>query len=211
MLTVKKFVVNPLEETTYLLHDETGEAAIVDCGTLYPEEEANLLAYVEENELKVKYHLLTHSHFDHIFGADFVFRTWGAAPCMHKNEVSTYESAQAQMRAFVGNTFTLITPPAGHLFEDNETVALGNHTLRVLPTPGHTMGGVCYYCEEEKVVLTGDTLFYRGFGRTDLYGGNYEQLITSIKKELLTLPTDTKAYPGHGPSTTIGAEQSNFM
>ena len=207
MLTIKKFVVNPLEETTYILHDETGDAAIVDCGALYPEEEVCLQDYVEEHKLKVKYHLLTHSHFDHIFGADFVFRTWGVAPCMHQNELSTYESAQTQMRSFVGDAFTLVTPTAGHLFADYEIITLGNHTLRVLPTPGHTLGGVCYYCEEEKVVLSGDTLFYRGLGRTDLYGGNYDQLIASIKKELFTLPTETKVYPGHGPFTTIGWEE----
>lgn len=211
MLTVKKFVVNPIEESTFVIYDETREAAIVDCGVLYPEEEEALTNFIKNEGLIVKYHLLTHSHFDHIFGADFVYRTWGLSPCMHKNELPTYEVAAAQMRSFVGNAFTLVTPPAGKLFDDYEVVTLGSHALKVLPTPGHTLGGVCYYCAEENVLLSGDTLFYRSIGRTDLFGGNYEQLISSIKQELMVLPSETKVYPGHGPATTVGEERLNFM
>ena len=211
MLTVKKFVVNPIEESTFVIYDETREAAIVDCGVLYPEEEVALTNFIKNEGLTVKYHLLTHSHFDHIFGADFVYRTWGLSPCMHKNELTTYETAAAQMRSFVGNAFTLVTPPAGKLFDNHEVVTLGSHTLKVLPTPGHTQGGVCYYCAEENVLLSGDTLFYRSIGRTDLFGGNYAQLISSIKQELMVLPSETKVYPGHGPATTIGDERLNFM
>ena len=210
MLTVKKFVVNPIEESTYVLHDETGAAVIVDCGVLYPEEETALLNYIKNNNLTVKHHLLTHSHFDHIFGADFVFRTFGVAPSMHKNELATYESAAAQMRSFVGNAFQLVTPPAGVLFSDGDVVTFGTHKLAVLSTPGHTQGGVCYYCKEENLLLSGDTLFYRSIGRTDLFGGNYEQLLQSIKQELLPLPAETKVYPGHGPATTIGEERQFF-
>ena len=211
MLTVKKFVVNPIEESTFVIYDETREAAIVDCGVLYPEEEVALTNFIKNEGLTVKYHLLTHSHFDHIFGADFVYRTWGLSPCMHKNELTTYETAAAQMRSFVGNAFTLVTPPAGKLFDNHEVVTLGSHTLKVLPTPGHTQGGVCYYCAEENVLLSGDTLFYRSIGRTDLFGGNYEQLIHSIKQELMVLPSETKVYPGHGPATTIGEERRAFL
>ena len=211
MLTVKKFVVNPIEESTFVIYDETREAAIIDCGVLYPEEEVALTNFIKSEGLTVKYHLLTHSHFDHIFGADFVYRTWGLSPCMHKNELTTYESATAQMRSFVGNAFTLVTPPAGKLFDNHEVVTLGSHTLKVLPTPGHTQGGVCYYCAEENVLLSGDTLFYRSIGRTDLFGGSYEQLINSIKQELMVLPSETKVYPGHGPATTVGEERLNFM
>lgn len=211
MLTVKKFVVNPIEESTFVIYDETREAAIVDCGVLYPEEEVALTNFIKSEGLTVKYHLLTHSHFDHIFGADFVYRTWGLSPCMHKNELPTYDAAATQMRSFVGNAFTLVTPPAGKLFDDHEVVTLGSHTLKVLPTPGHTQGGVCYYCAEENVLLSGDTLFYRSIGRTDLFGGNYDQLISSIKQELMVLPSEIKVYPGHGPATTIGEERLNFM
>ena len=211
MLTVKKFVVNPIEESTFVIYDETREAAIVDCGVLYPKEEVALINFIKSEGLIVKYHLLTHSHFDHIFGADFVYRTWGLSPCMHKSELTTYESATAQMRSFVGNAFTLVTPPAGKLFDDHEVVTLGSHALKVLPTPGHTQGGVCYYCAEENVLLSGDTLFYRSIGRTDLFGGNYEQLINSIKQELMVLPSETKVYPGHGPATTVGEERRAFL
>lgn len=211
MLTVKKFVVNPIEESTFVIYDETREAAIVDCGVLYPEEEVALTNFIKSEGLTVKYHLLTHSHFDHIFGADFVYRTWGLSPCMHKNELSTYEAAAAQMRSFVGNAFQLITPPAGTLFNDGDEVNFGTHQLTVLPTPGHTQGGVCYYCKEENILLSGDTLFYRSMGRTDLFGGDYDQLINSIKQQLLVLPAETKVYPGHGPATTIGEERQYFM
>lgn len=211
MLTVKLFVVNPLDESTFIIYDETGETAVIDCGAFYIDEEKALVDYVAEKGLTLKYHLLTHSHFDHIFGANFLCNSFGLAPCMHKNELTTYDAATAQMHNLVSDAFTLITPPPGRLFDDHEVITLGNHQLKVLPTPGHTMGGVCYYCAEENLLFSGDTLFYRSIGRTDLFGGNYEQLINSIKQELLVLPSETRVYPGHGFCTTIGAERLNFM
>ncbi|MBO5698398.1 MAG: MBL fold metallo-hydrolase [Bacteroidaceae bacterium] len=203
---IQKFVVNPLEECTYILHDDAREAIIVDCGALYDEEKENIIRYVDEHQLKVVAHLLTHSHFDHIFGADFVYQQYGVKPSMHKAELLTYEQAASQMRSFVGNAFQLIVPPVGQLFDDDDQVKCGNHILGVVPTPGHTQGGVCYYCESENILLSGDTLFYRSIGRTDLFGGDYATLIKSIKHRLFCLPPSTKVYPGHGPSTTIGEE-----
>jgi glyoxylase-like metal-dependent hydrolase (beta-lactamase superfamily II) len=210
MLMIQKFVVNPIEESTYILHDDTREALIVDCGALYEEEQERIRQYINKHQLKVVGHLLTHSHFDHIFGADFIYKQYGVKPSMHEAELLTYEQAAAQMQSFIGNAFRLIVPPAGQLFKDFDEVKCGQHVLSVIPTPGHTQGGVCYYCAAENVLLSGDTLFYRSIGRTDLFGGNYETLITSIKQRLFCLPPSTKVYPGHGPSTTIGDEKRMF-
>lgn len=210
MLVMQRFVVNPIEESTYILHDDSKEAVVVDCGAFYPEEKAAIARYVKEHGLTVKHHLLTHSHFDHIFGADFLFQEYGVNPTMHIAERATYEQASAQMRSFVGDAFELKVPPVGLLLESGDKVVFGTHVLEVIPTPGHTQGGVCYYCEEEGVLLSGDTLFYRSIGRTDLFGGDYATLVESIKQRLFCLPPQTKVYPGHGPATTIGDEQMMF-
>ena len=210
MLVMQHFVVNPIEESTYILHDDSKEAVVVDCGAFYPEEKAAIARYIKEHGLTVKHHLLTHSHFDHIFGADFLFQEYGVKPAMHVAERATYEQASAQMCSFVGDAFELKVPPVGQLLESGDKVAFGAHVLEVIPTPGHTQGGVCYYCAEEGVLLSGDTLFYRSIGRTDLFGGDYATLVESIKQRLFCLPPQTKVYPGHGPATTIGDEQMMF-
>ena len=210
MLMIQQFVVNPIEETTYILHDESGEAVIVDCGAFYPEEKKAIAKYIQQHGLTLKHLLLTHSHFDHIFGADFIYQEYGTCPMLHENELSTYQQAAEQMKSFVGDAFQLCVPPVGKLLKSYEEITFGLHRLRVIPTPGHTLGGVCYYCEEENILLSGDTLFYRSIGRTDLFGGDYQTLIDSIKSNLLCLPPTTKVYPGHGPATTIGDERLMF-
>jgi glyoxylase-like metal-dependent hydrolase (beta-lactamase superfamily II) len=98
------------------------------------------------------------------------------------------------------------TPTVGHYLEDGERITFGNHSLQVLATPGHSPGSVVFYCKEEHVLFSGDTLFRMSIGRTDFDGGSYEQIVHSLREVLAVLPPDTKVYPGHGPETTIADE-----
>lgn len=210
-LNYKTFTVNFIEENCYLLWDESREAVIVDCGAFLPAECEQIRAFVAENDLTVKHLLNTHAHFDHLFGAQFCSDTWGVLPEISADEVETYHQAVQQMQAFLHRAFPLQLPPLGKTFSEGETIRFGTHELRVIATPGHTPGGVCFYCEAEGLLLTGDSLFRCSIGRCDLPGGDACSLVTALSEKILTLPEDVKVLPGHGPSTTIGYERMNNM
>lgn len=208
MLKIQIFTVNFIEENCYVLSDETREAVIVDCGAFFPEEREAIRQYVEKEGLTLRHHLLTHGHFDHIFGAQYVADTFGVLPQLGADDATTYEQAVQQMRAFIHRDIPLSLPPIGAKLNDGDVVNFGSHALRVINTPGHTPGGVCYYCEAEAILVSGDSLFRREIGRCDLPGGNEFQLINGLRQRILTLPEAVKVYPGHGPATTVGEEKT---
>ena len=207
MLNIQHFKVNFIEENCYVVSDETREAVIIDCGAFFPEEKAAISSYLAENKLVLRHLLCTHGHFDHVFGAQFVCDTYHLQPEMCADEVSTYLQAAEQMRMFLHRDFLLTLPSVGNTFKDGDLITFGNHQLRVIETPGHTPGGVCFYCEAEKLIFSGDSLFRHEIGRCDLPGGNEAQLIRVLKKKILSLPSDVNVLPGHGVATTIGEEK----
>lgn len=207
MLNIQHFKVNFIEENCYVVSDETREAVIIDCGAFFPEEKAAISSYLAENKLVLRHLLCTHGHFDHIFGAQFVCDTYHLQPEMCADEVPTYLQAAEQMRMFLHRDFPLTLPSVGNTFKDGDLITFGNHQLRVIETPGHTPGGVCFYCEAEKLIFSGDSLFCHEIGRCDLPGGNEAQLIRVLKEKILSLPSDVKVLPGHGVATTIGEEK----
>lgn len=208
MLKVKKFVVNPFMENTYLLSDESGEATIIDCGCLYEKEQRELTAYVEENGLKVRHLINTHLHLDHQFGNSFATKAFGVEPKAHADDEKLIANMSQQSMLF-GIPQAVEGQPLGGYIEHDETIRFGNTSLRAIHVPGHSKGSLCYYSEEAGVVFVGDVLFAGSIGRTDLPGGNYDQLISGIKERLLCLPEETVVYSGHGPETTIGEEKRN--
>lgn len=211
MLHIQRFIVNMIEENCYVLSDETGEAVIIDCGAFFPEEKESIRRYIEQNSLRPKRLLNTHGHFDHVFGAAFVHDTYGLLPEMLTAEAATYAAAAGQMRMFLHRDLPLATPPAGPAFNDGDLLTFGSHTLRAIATPGHTPGGVCFYCEDEGCLFSGDSLFRHAIGRTDLPGGSEAALVGSLRARVLTLPDDVRVFPGHGDETTIGEERrANF-
>ena len=113
---------------------------------------------------------------------------------------------QQQTTDILGVALPMEVPPVGRYLTDKDAITFGSHTLRILHTPGHTPGGVTYYCKEEGIAFSGDTLFRMSIGRTDFDGGSYEQIVHSLREVLAVLPPDTKVYPGHGPETTIADE-----
>ena len=208
MLSIQSFVFNPIQENTYLVADtQTKEALVIDAGCLFPEEQQELAQMIQKQELSLRYVLNTHLHLDHCFGNAFLKREFGISPWAHEGDENTLNMIQAYAQSF-GIPFHDVPEPIGKYLHEGDEITLGAYTFQVLEVPGHSKGGLAFYCASEKVVFTGDSLFHYSIGRTDLPGGDYSTLITSVLNKLMTLPGDTKVYCGHGPSTTISEEQT---
>ncbi len=205
-MKVKSFVFSPFDENTFVIYDEvTKEAAIIDPGCYSEGEEAMLVEFIEEEQLNVKYLINTHCHLDHIFGNNFVKLKYNPNYLIPQKDLFLLENAPKMGSAF-GIEMDEVLKPDG--FYDEDTIfTLGATQIIPLFTPGHTPGEYCLYAESEGICIAGDVLFEQGIGRTDLWGGDYEILLHSIKTKLLTLPEETVVYPGHGNSTTIGSEK----
>lgn len=204
MLNIKIFEVNPLQENCYVVSDETKECVIIDCGAFSPEEQQEIINYITLEGLKPVHLLATHGHLDHNFGIDAMNKAFGLKLELHRGDERLVRELKQQAESMFGMIVNF-TPQIGGFLANNDEVKFGNHTLKCLATPGHTMGGLCYFCEEEKVLFAGDTLFRMSIGRTDLPGGSMFMIINSLRY-LCQLPDDTRVLTGHGPETTIGYE-----
>lgn len=207
MVYLQRFTFNPVQENTYLLYDDTGEGAIIDCGCMSTEEEATLQSFIETKGITPRLLLNTHLHFDHAWGNAWAMRTWDMQAYCHEADLAMPIKPSEQLRLFgIHSTLENLPDESYNLLKQGDTVQFGNTTLEVRYVPGHSPGHIVFYCKEAGLVISGDTLFAGDIGRTDLWGGSYEQLITCIREQLLTLPPETLVYPGHGPETTIGEE-----
>ncbi len=205
MLQIKSFVFSPIQENTYLLYNEFNDCIIIDPGCYFDAEKEELVAFMEDNNLKPVMLLNTHCHLDHVFGNKMLAEKYGLTLQLHEKEKAVL--------AFAPTSGLMYDMPFDNytgdfiLLNEDEIIKLGTDELKILLTPGHSPGSVSFYCAKDKFVISGDALFKNSVGRSDLPGGNHEQLIESIKKNLLTLPEDTSVYSGHGPVTTVGAEK----
>ncbi|MDQ6660336.1 MAG: MBL fold metallo-hydrolase, partial [Chloroflexota bacterium] len=201
MPIVACITVGDFQENCYLYAcPKTLEAVIIDPG----DEAETILQTISELKLIPKYILNTHGHIDHICAIDEISAVYSIPLAIHPDDVYRYTDERSA--AMFGRTAPLVRRKPDILLKEGDTISFGTLTLEVITTPGHTQGGVCFlsrpYC-----VFTGDTLFHRGIGRTDLEGGNYEQIISSIREKLYTLEDDLVVFPGHGPATTILEEK----
>ena len=207
MLEVKKFVVNPLQENTFLLFDESKECIIVDAGFYYGEEEDEVDYFIERNELKLKKLVNTHCHFDHMMGVEYLREKYQVDFEAHSDDAFWVDKVVDQALRF-GFEMKPVKP-IDRFISEKETVSFGNTELKIIHVPGHSPGHVVLYSEKESILIGGDVLFYGSIGRTDLPGGDYDTLINGIKSKLFPLPDETVVYCGHGPETTIGFEKKN--
>jgi hydroxyacylglutathione hydrolase len=203
-MKVYRFVFSPIQVNTYILADISGECAIIDCGCYDRNEFGGLVDLIESNRLKPVLLLNTHCHLDHVFGNRFVLDKYNLRAYSNSLEEPNRKSAVNHALRF-GLSMDTPPEPAGFI-SDKEKLTFGNTSLLSLFVPGHTAGGLAFYCASDKCVFTGDSLFSGSIGRSDLPGGNFEILIKSIKSQLLSLPGDTIVYSGHGPETTIQNE-----
>lgn len=209
MIKLKKWMMNPCEECTHVLSDETGEAVIVDCGAYYANERRHLLEYIEKEQLHPVRLLLTHAHHDHVYGNDLIHEHFGLLPEVHEGDKELMTVLLRKRIDEIYKEYPYQLPMPAHYLTDDEIIRFGNHELRVIHTPGHTSGSVFFYCEAEGVAFSGDTLFCKGIGRSDLPGGNREELHASLKYITELLPDETVIYPGHGKKSTIEYEKGN--
>lgn len=206
MVNYKCFYFNDLRVACYLVWDDTLECVIIDPGCKDDNELGRMEKFVEENSLIPVKILLTHGHFDHVMGVQRVAERWDLKAYIHPNDRNFALSAH-ETSSYFGWNMKPITCELLNI-SDNSTIEFGTTKLKVIHTPGHTQGCVCYHYKKQKLLFCGDTLFAGSIGRTDLPGGNYDQLIDSITHKLLSLDSATKVMPGHGPETTIGYEYS---
>ncbi len=203
-MQIQVFSGGPFFVNTYVLYNERGgEGVVVDPGL----ETLKIKSFIGGRKIRIHSILLTHGHVDHVLYLNDAQEATGARICMHEADQALYDNA-AEMARYFG-ILTMDTPrPVDWYLRDGEDIVIGDERLQVLSTPGHSPGSVCFRYEDE-FVLTGDTLFNDGIGRTDLPGGSYDHILHSIRSRLLTLPPDMVVYPGHGPSSTIGFEAAN--
>lgn len=199
-MIIKSFILPPIENNNYLIIDEESkEAALVDCSYL----DENILIELKKQDATLKYVLLTHGHFDHIGGLNELPE--GVKVLMHSaddewvKEVNTY-------LPMIGMP-SMDIPTIDEYIKDGDVIKLGKLEIKVIHTPGHTQGGVCFLVENN--LFSGDTIFRESVGRCDLPGGNFNQIVESIEQRIFTLPEDTIIYPGHGKTTTVAWEKEH--
>ena len=204
-MILEQLVVSPFQSNCWVFGcRETREGVVIDPG----DEAERILESVRTHELTIKYLIHTHGHLDHVGATAAVQRETGGSILIHEADQIMLDNLPAQAALFGGDDPEI--PDIDKYIKEGDRIAFGRYVLTVLETPGHSPGGVCIKIEgNEHGVFAGDTLFQNSIGRTDLWGGSYEQLLDSIRDQLLPLDDDTPVYPGHGPQTTIGAEKRN--
>ena len=205
MLNIQRFVCNMLQENCYVVSDETKECVIVDCGVYYQEERKALVNYIRDNGLVPKHLIATHGHLDHNFGNNTIYEEFGLKVELHHADEDMLQNQDKDVTSFYGLTIDYEMPPIGKLLTAEDTIEFGSHRFTIIETPGHSKGSVFFYCEEENIAFSGDTLFHYSVGRTDLKGGSMFMLIQSLRM-ICQLPDKTIVLPGHGAKTTIGVE-----
>lgn len=192
--------------TTYVVYDPaTSSCAVIDPGMLGPKEEQAMSDFIERNHLKVTNIINTHLHIDHVIGNAYMKKTYGAPVLATKEDEPLGQRVKQQAQMF-GIPEKVDDVVIDKYLKDGDIIKIGDGELKVIAVPGHSPGSIALYDEADGFVIAGDALFQGSIGRTDLPGGNHQQLISSIKNRLLTLPPSTIVYSGHGPSTTIAAE-----
>jgi glyoxylase-like metal-dependent hydrolase (beta-lactamase superfamily II) len=208
VLEVVAFTFNPFQEQTYVVADATGACVIFDPGCWSPDEERELERAIAGRGWRPERLINTHCHLDHVFGNAFVAKTYDLPLELHPNEVPVLD-AVPQVCMMYGLPPAPPQPEERRMLPSEGQLEFGDSALEILFVPGHAPGHLCFYSAEAGILIAGDTLFQGSIGRTDLPGGDHETLLHMIKTQLLTLPEETIVYPGHGPSTTIGAEKRN--
>ena len=207
MIKVYKITANLFEECTHIIWDETGEAVIIDCGVYKPGERERFMQFIEEEGLRPVRLLLTHAHHDHLYGNDLIRDRYGLLPEVHRDDEWIMKDHLLIRMAQIYRNYPYEVPMPEHYLTDGEEIPFGNHKLKVIHTPGHSPGSVFFYCEEEGIAFSGDTLYDDDIGSTNLAGGDYERMMDSIDRIMQLLPDDTVIYPGHGDNTTVGNER----
>jgi len=205
MLSIHSFCFNPFQENTYILYNEQKEAIIIDPGMYTQEDYDQFDHFIKTSGLQPTLLLNTHCHLDHVFGNNYISEHYQLKAHFHSNEQVVLDRLP-EASAKWGIPANAYKGPVQYI-EDNSKIPFGKDQLKVLLTPGHSPGSVCFYIEAQDILIGGDLVFMDGVGRTDLPGSNPLDLIKSIKNKILPLPDQTKIYSGHGPATSLHRER----
>ena len=206
MIKMRKITVNAFQEHTYLVFDEDNNCVIIDPGCSNEKELSAVEKYISENNLKPQAIWHTHLHFDHTMATAHFARLYNIPAFCHRDDLPTFD-ANRLMAAKWGFEITADGSVFDHFVTDGDKISIGNDEFTVLHVPGHSPGGVAFYSAENQVCFCGDTLFRMSVGRTDLPGGDENELLNSIKTKLFTLPDDTLLCCGHGDESNVGFER----
>lgn len=199
-MIIKQFIAGLIENNMYLVMDEKShDAVLIDA----PQDIPELKKVVDKLGANVKYILITHGHFDHIMGLNSLKKTLNAPAVICKDDLAISDNVNEFTRLF--GVPDIVPPTYEKFVKDGDVLDVGDMQIKVIQTPGHTEGGVCYLIGEN--LFSGDTLFKQSVGRTDLFGGNLEKIRHSVKEVLFKLDENIKVFPGHGPITTIAYEK----
>ena len=206
MINIRHFVFNPFQERTYVIWDGSRRGAVIDPGFMEEPEQRQFFSFLKAQGIELQGILLTHAHIDHIYGVSACLQEFpGIKVLMSPEDRFTKDNSD-----WMADSMRMPRPDTAWTAEDiydGQTLEVGQERLEVISTPGHTPGGVCFYCRQEGVLFSGDTLFSGSIGRTDLPGGDYDTLIASITEKLAGLDGDVRVLPGHGWESTIGTER----
>lgn len=207
MITIQDFCFSAFQENTYVLYNEFKEAIIIDPGCYTRIEEKILSDFIRKENLKPSLLLNTHCHLDHVFGNNYVSETYGLTAHIHPNEQIVLDRLP-EAAAKWGVPTEAYKGPIQYI-QEGEIISLGKDSFKVLLTPGHSPGSVCFYHAQQDFMIGGDLIFKDGVGRTDLPGANPLDLIKSIREQIFPLPDSLTIYSGHGPVTTWGREKEH--
>ena len=208
-MKIEQFTFGPFGTNTYVLVDEEGKVLLIDPACFYEQERQALYQTISlflrpDQPLTI---VATHGHLDHLWGSKWATETWHTPVLMHEADIPMAQAMQQQYDLFGVQLKAERFEIEEFRSQDSDFRSQNSEfRFQIIHTPGHTQGSVCLYFPEERKLFSGDTLFRCGYGRTDLPGGNYGQLISSLE-QLMTLPPETEVFPGHGESTTIGYER----
>ncbi len=202
-----RFTFNPFQENTYILADAAGTAVVIDPGMSTPAEDAEFDLFLRKQNLNLQACWLTHAHIDHVLGLAHIYEAYQLQPHLHPGEHPVYE-ANPQVANMYGVPLRPLPSPLYDL-ADNATIDIGQLSLKQIFAPGHSPASICFYLEEEQLLIGGDVLFRDSIGRTDLPGGDHQTLLSAIRARVYTLPKATVVHPGHGPETTVAYERVN--
>jgi hydroxyacylglutathione hydrolase len=207
MLQVYQISFNPFQENTYIISNEQHQCWIVDPGMSNTPEQQEMLSIINEKKLIPKAIINTHAHIDHILGVDFLADEFKVPFFLHEKELPILQNAPNTAKMF-GFHYEGVQTPV-QFYSEKAPLMLGKDSIEIRFVPGHSPGSIALYSKNDNWVISGDALFSGSIGRTDLLMGDYDQLIRSIKEQLLTLPDDTIVYSGHGAPTKISIERNN--